>query len=88
MVYVKGRMPFTQIVETAPAQVSTTKRISHSCLHFKYPESSVPTGTLTGLTRYEPGYGVGDGGPLDLQATDGRVFHVNWYRVARLRSCT
>ncbi|KAI0284656.1 hypothetical protein BGY98DRAFT_930718 [Russula aff. rugulosa BPL654] len=36
-----------------------------------YPESSVPTGTLTGSTRYESGYGVGGGGPSDLQTTQG-----------------
>ena len=45
-----------------------TKQIYLTRSHFKYPESSVPTGTLTVLTRCKSSYGVGRG-PSDLQAT-------------------
>jgi hypothetical protein len=88
MMYVKGRMPFTR----SSRRRLDTKQISLSRLHLKYPESSAPTGTLTALTRCESSYGAGrwtfrpssHPGP----PRTGRVFHVNWYWVARLRSCT
>lgn len=66
--YVKGRMPFTQIVETAPSQVSTPNKIpSHAYIsdtpnHLSQQAHSRILLDMSQVTAW-------DGGPSDLQPT-------------------
>jgi hypothetical protein len=68
IMYVKGRIPFTQIVETAPSQVSTPNKFpSHAYI-------SSPPNHLSQQAHLRFWFDVGqvtswDAGPSDLQPT-------------------